>query len=78
MDAITQAIADVIRFLFTRPENIALFVSFTANVGMAIFIYLMRKEDRVDRQAFIATLTGLTSALVELRVAFAASGIRSR
>ena len=77
MDPIYQAIADVIRAIGTKPENVALAVSILANVGMAYLIYLMRKEDREDRKAFVLTLGGLTAALVELRVAFAASGIRN-
>mgnify|MGYP001568312995 CR=1 FL=1 len=77
MDPIYQAVADVIRALFTRPENVALMVSILANVGMAWFIIRTRTEDRTDRKAFIDTLSGLTAALVELRIAFAASGIRN-
>lgn len=77
MDVIWQAIAEVIKTLFTRPENVALMVSVMANIGMAYLIFLMRREDRDDRKAFIATLSGLTEALTELRVAFASAGIRS-
>lgn len=77
MEAIAQAIADVIRIIGTRPENVALGISIIANAGMAYLIWLMRKEDREDRKAFIATLNSLTSALTELRVAFALAGIKS-
>lgn len=77
MDAIAQAVADVIRAVGTKPENVALAISILANVGMAWLIWLMRKEDREDRKAFIATLGGLTSALTELRVAFASAGIKA-
>ena len=77
MDVIWQALAEVIKTLFTRPENVALMVSVMANIGMAYLIFLMRREDRDDRKAFIATLSGLTEALTELRVAFASAGIRS-
>jgi hypothetical protein len=76
MDPIWQALADVIRALFTRPENVALMVSIIANVGMAWFIARSRKEDREDRKAFIDTLSKLTEALTELRIAFATAGIR--
>lgn len=77
MDAIAVALADVIRSIGTKPENIALAISILANVGMAYLIWLMRKEDREDRKAFITTLNSLTSALTELRVAFALAGIKS-
>ena len=77
MDPILQALADVIRSLFTKPENVALMVSVLANVGMAWFIMKSRQEDRLDRKSFIETLDKLTAALVELRVAFAAAGIRN-
>jgi hypothetical protein len=77
MDVIAQAVADVIRAIGTRPENVALAISVLANVGMATLIWLMRKEDREDRKAFVSTLNGMTTALTELRIAFASAGIKA-
>jgi hypothetical protein len=76
MDLILAAIAKVIETLFTDPQHIALLVSIAANVSMAWFILRSRNEDREDRRAFIDTLGKLTAALTELRIAFAAAGIR--
>jgi hypothetical protein len=76
MDALLASIAKVIEVLFTQPQHIALLVSVAANVAMAWFILRSRKEDREDRRAFIDTLSKLTEALVEMRIAFAAAGIR--
>lgn len=75
MDPVWAAIADVIRLIFTRPENVALAISVSLNVAQAWLIVTMRREDRLDRKAFIDTLTGLTGALTELRIAFASAGI---
>lgn len=77
MEAILEAMAKVIVTLFTKPENIALMVSLLANVGMGWFIKKSRNEDREDRKALIETLGRLTDALTEMRIAFAAAGIRS-
>ena len=76
MDPIYVAIAEVIRALFTKPENIALMVSILANVGMALFILRSKTEDREDRKALIGTLTGLTEALNNVRIVIAANTLK--
>lgn len=73
MDPIWHAIARVIEVLFTNPQNIALLVSVAANVAMAWFIMLMRKEDRSDRQAMTQALNTMTEAINNMRVVVAAA-----
>ena len=73
MDPIYQAIAKVIEVLFTNPQNIALLVSVAANVAMAWFIMLMRKEDRADRLAMTEALKVMTVAIDKMRIVIAAS-----
>lgn len=73
MDPILAAIAKVIEVLFTNPQNIALLVSVAANVAMAWFIMLMRKEDRADRLAMTEALKVMTVAIDKMRIVIAAS-----
>ena len=73
MDSILAAIAKVIEVLFTNPQNIALLVSVAANVAMAWFIMLMRKEDRADRLAMTEALKVMTVAIDKMRIVIAAS-----
>jgi peptidoglycan biosynthesis protein MviN/MurJ (putative lipid II flippase) len=73
MDAILAAIAKVIEVLFTNPQHIALLVSIAANVAMAWFIMIMRKEDRADGQNMTTALSSLTEAVNKMRIVVAAA-----
>lgn len=72
MDPIVNAIAKILEALFTKPENIALLVSLSANVAMGWFITIVRKENRMDWQASTEALKGFTMVLDRLRVLLAA------
>ena len=72
MDALWQAIADVIRAVFIKPENIALLISVSANVALCWFIIRSKAEDRIDRQAMTGALTVMAGMLDKLRIVIAA------
>lgn len=73
MDQLLGVLAEVIRAVFLRPENVALMVSVLANCGMGYFIIIMRREDREDRRAMTLTLEALTLAINNMRIVVAAA-----
>ena len=66
------AIAHFVEAL-AKDGNLALMLSFMANVAMALFIWMTRKEDRQDRAAAAAALRSVAEALDKVRIVVAAN-----
>jgi hypothetical protein len=71
MDALAQALAEILKALFTRPENIALFVSMGGNVALSWFITIVRRENRMDWQANTEALKSVAGTLDKIRMILA-------